>query len=455
MSTVQLTLLGGGGEIGANSYLLSIDDHDVLLDCGTHPKKEGRGALPDFSLIKKAPEAVLVSHGHVDHCGALPLLLKQFPTTVPYATRPTLGIMDRMLHNSVAVMHLIARERGIREYPLYEHGDVDAVMRRARAMELNTEFALTPSSPLRASFHHAGHVLGSASIMIKSHDHNVLYTGDICAADQELMGRRTALDSSASVDTLIIESTYGANELADEIGYDEEVARFGQAISEVLGKGGTVLVPSFALGRVQELLNIIARLQREGTVPEVPVYTSGLGRAIYEVYNRFTEYLKPDAQLVPLSSFKRVGDVWNYNVTRELIKNPAIIVATSGMMLPNTPSAMIAQEIVQHSLHGIFFVGYLDPDTLGYKLLRAKQGDKFLFHLEGQRTTVELENIQAFHFSAHAPRKALQSIVEILNPRNVVFVHGDEDAVKFLHDSASGARRTFMPSTGASILIEG
>ena len=112
---VRFTPLGGGREIGANSYLIRVNGHDILLDCGVHPKKEGRGALPDFSLLERAPDAVIVSHGHVDHCGAVPELLKHFPTTVPYATEATVSIMERMLHNSVSVMSTIARERRIKE----------------------------------------------------------------------------------------------------------------------------------------------------------------------------------------------------------------------------------------------------------------------------------------------------------------------------------------------------
>ena len=454
MSKIELTLLGGGREIGANSYLLSVDGHQVLFDCGTHPKREGYEALPDFDLIKRTPEAVFISHGHVDHCGALPLLLKQYPSTIPYATRPTTRIMDRMLHNSVAVMYTIAKERGISEYPLYEHGDVDSVMRKTNAMEYGVEFSLKPSSIFRASLHHAGHVLGSSSILLKSPEHTVVYTGDICVADQELMGGRKPLPPSTKVDTLIIESTYGANDTADDITYDSEIERFGVEISKVIDKNGIVLVPAFALGRIQELLNVISRLQETGKIQNVPVYTSGLGRAIYEVYEKFSHNLKQGASLRPLSNYRRVGDVWNEKIRKKLLSEPCIIVATSGMMLPNTPSAMLAQEIVRHKHHGIFFVGYLDPDTLGYKLLNCNIGDSFLFHLEGKPVTVDLENKQWFHFSAHAPRKTLKAVIEELKPKNVVFVHGDPKATKWMHDNSLDSFRTFMPKTGESIIIE-
>ena len=105
--------MGNGSEIGANSYLVACGSEQVVLDCGLHPKLEGRAALPDLRPLRGDPVAVIVSHGHIDHCGATPYLLKQCPSTECYATQPTLSIMDRMLHNSVAVMGTLALERGI------------------------------------------------------------------------------------------------------------------------------------------------------------------------------------------------------------------------------------------------------------------------------------------------------------------------------------------------------
>jgi len=156
--------------------------------------------------------------------------------------------------------------------------------------------------------------------------------------------------------------------------------------------------PSFALGRTQEVLNFVSRLQEEGKIPNVPVYASGLGRAVYELYDRFQEYLHPEAMLRPLEEFARIGNVWKPGVVSRLISEPCIIVATSGMMLENTPSALIAEEMVKSKHHGIFFVGYLDHETLGYKLLHATPGDALQFGLKRPKESVVLENIKRFSF---------------------------------------------------------
>lgn len=446
--------LGGGPEIGANCYRFTADGHQVLLDSGVHPKKDGIETLPDFSLLRRAPDGVIVSHAHVDHCGSIPYLVKQFPTVATYATKPTVQIMDRMLHNSVSVMSTIALERGIREYPLFTHRDVEFAIRRSYGLPYQHEFALTWESPFRVMFYSSGHVLGSASILVRSPSHTLYYTGDINMREQELMRSLLPLEETVEVDTLVIESTRGAHHEEDRINYSGEIDRFAEAIGEVIGNGGSVLVPAFALGRTQEIVNIIARLQREKRVPLVPVYISGLGRAIYEIYDQYKNYLKPNVVLSPLEQFKRIGDVWERKVTKDLLREASIIVATSGMMLENTPSAMIAAEMVREKRHGIFFVGYVDPETLGYKLLHAETGDSLPFEVSGSPIKIRLENRQRFHFSAHAPREDLCAFVDMVKPKNVVFIHGDPDAIEWMRENCGQGYRKFAPGVGETISLD-
>lgn len=454
-NSIQFTSLGGVGEVGASAHMLTIEGMQILLDCGMHPSKEGSGKLPDFSMLHKAPDAVIISHSHIDHCGALPHLLSLFPDTPVYCTPPTLKIADRMLHNCVSVMGKIRNERDIPEYPLYTHEDVEYAINRAYGIHTYKEFAIHPDKPIRVMFSHAGHVLGSASVKISTPDHTVFYTGDICTVDQELMEGYRPPSDSEGIDTLIIESTYGATEEADSIVYADEIERFGNAIAEVLENDGVALVPSFALGRSQEVLNMISRLQDENKLPYVPVYSSGLGRAVYEIYDQFFDELKPEAALSPLEEFLNVGDVWNPKVARDLISEPCIIVATSGMMLENTPSAMIAQQLVQNPKHGIFFVGYCAEDTLGVTVKNAQVGDEIVFELGGDPVVNTLTNIQSFHFSAHASRKDLQQVVEAIPSKNVVYVHGDPPALEWMEYNTGEGRNKFVPAIGQTIHLKG
>lgn len=453
LSTVRFTPLGGAGEVGANCFCLEIGGLLLLLDCGLHPKKEGLEALPDFSYLDRAPDAVIVTHAHMDHCGAVPYLLKRFPSTAAFATGATVSIMDRMLHNSVSVMTLLKEEQQIGAYPLYEHADVDVAQRRIYGIDVGRDFAVAPGSPVRITFSPAGHVLGSATITVDAPGHCLFYTGDICMIDQELIEGFSPPLNGRDVDTLIIESTYGANEEADGYDYAVEVDRFAADTAAVLEGGGVVLAPSFALGRSQEVLNMVARLQEAGRVPEVPVYGSGLGRAVYEVYTKFSDELRPGADLRPLSQFRRVGDVWDPAVLGKLFDEPGIIVATSGMMIEKTPSAMIARRMVRETGHGIFFVGYTDPDTLGFRVRNARKGDRLRFLPGEEPVEVALENIRSYRFSAHAPRGDLCDIVDHFDAANLVFVHGDPPAIEWMHENCGDGSAKFAPRIGETIRL--
>ncbi len=452
--SIELTVLGGGGEVGASCFQLSYNGRQIILDSGTHPKKDGRSALPEFGLLRRAPDVAILSHAHVDHCGSLPYLVRQFPGLKTHATKPTVRIIDRMLHNSVSVMKIIAKERGVTDYPLYEHEDVDYALKATEGHNFNTPFNLPLDIPATCEFIHAGHVLGSSSVLLKFPDHTVYYSGDISEKDQELLGGYDDLPEGTVVDTLIVESTHGATEESMVYDFDDEIERLAQSIDSVLRGGGTVMVPTFALGRTQEILNILARLQEEGRIPEVPIYASGLGRAVYEIYDRHYDCLLPDADLRPLKWFERIGNIWNPKVVRALLSEPGIIVATSGMMLENTPSALIAEEMVKHKQHGIFFVGYLDHETLGYKLLHAEKDAALQFALSHDPVEVALENIKRFHFSAHASRAALKEFIKRINPKNVIYVHGDPDAIEWMAKNASNGARKFTPGIGQTVTLE-
>ncbi len=453
-STINFSVLGGGGEVGANCFELSFNGSRILLDCGTHPKKEGSDCLPAFDLITQTPDAYLVSHGHIDHCGAIPVFNKLFPNVPGYATPPTRYIVDRMLHNSVVVMEMLAKERGIREYPLFDHYDVGYAARFLDAQGFDVPFTPGGASDVEVTFVHAGHVLGGASIVIKIQGHTLFYSGDISCTRQLLLAGCVRPQTNLHVNTLIIESTQGATDDDEKCAYEEETHRLGSVMRRVLERGGSVLLPSFALGRTQEMVNIVAHLQMNGEIPPTPIYTVGLGRAVYEIYDKFSSYLHPEAILRPLSSTCRLGNVWDKSVVNDLLRKPCIIIATSGMMMENTPSALVAQAMVRESHHGIFFVGYLDPDTLGYKLLHASPGDALQFELNKAPVEIVLDEIAQYRFSAHASRSELVEMVQQLNPEHVIYVHGDPDALTWMQDNAGNGARSYVPEVGQTITIE-
>jgi len=451
---ISLSILGGGGEIGASCFEISYMGEHILLDCGIHPKKEGFESLPHLDLMQSFPDAVLITHGHVDHCGSLPYLTKLFPRFKVHATLPTLRIIERMLHNSVVVMNTLRKERGIFDYPLYQHEDVENLMEITRAHLFNTPFEVSSKNVFRALFNPAGHVLGSGSILLEMDSYKILYTGDISASNQELLGPYQSMDGLDEVDTIIVESTQGAVDENKVNSYYEESLQLVKSINQVIEQGGSVLLPAFALGRTQEIANMLARFQEEGLLAKVPIYISGLGRAIYEIYEQFREYLDTTNKLRPLNCFRKLGNVWQPEEIKQLLSNPGIIIATSGMMVENTPSALIAQEMVKSKQHGILFVGYIDPDTLGYKLLHSKEGDELQFQLDTSPVKVKLRNIKRFHFSGHAYRSALLELIERLHPKNVILVHGDPPALDWMKENINSKFKCFVPQNNSKITLE-
>lgn len=451
---INFSVLGGGGEVGANCFQLACNGTRILLDCGTHPKKEGLACLPDFRLLEKPPDLCLLSHAHMDHCGALPYLQKCYPGVCSYSTIPTRAIADRMMRSSVTVMEMLARERQIYDYPLYDHSDVSLAVRLLNGVPYNIPVEIGNGTPIELRFINAGHVLGGASILLKFPGHTVFYTGDISHRRQFLIGSRERLDETERVDTLIVESTLGATEEPESSSYQSEADRLAEAIRDVLRQGGSALLPCFALGRTQEMINVICHLQRNNKLPRVPIYSIGLGRAIYQIYDRYSDYLHPESSLTPLDHTVQLKNVWEKGLVQKLLLKPSIIIATSGMMTENTPSALLAQSMVTQSHHGIFFVGYLDPETLGYRLLHCKPGEALQFSFSAPPVEVILENIRQFRFSAHASRRYLLQMIERLNPKNVVYVHGDPDALVWMESNSTNKALSFIPETGHECVLE-
>jgi len=136
-----------------------------------------------------------------------------------------------------------------------------------------------------------------------------------------------------------------------------------------------------------------------------------------------------------------------------LSREPSIIVATSGMMLENTPSALIAEKLIEDPKNGIFFVGYCDPETLGHKVRNSKPGDEFVFRLGGRPVKSRCGDIHWFHFSAHAHRQDLLGVIDSIDSKNLVFVHGDPPAVEWMYHHGGEGRRKFMPRIGERIVL--
>ena len=429
---MRFTALGGCGEIGANSYYLDVDGTGLLLDAGVHPKKYGRESLPMIdALRRKEIHAVLISHCHIDHLGALPVILKYFPTPRIFMTTPSLPVSMRMLHNTVTVMERIKEEKSIMDYPLYTHEEIDMIAPLFQSVQYDSPFRIPSANGHRrpepeAVFMDAGHILGSAGILIRGKEETIFYTGDTCLHDQTVI--KGAIYPEEKVDILILENTLCASAEAEKKQRGHEVHRFAGDIRKVIERGGSVLIPTFALGRTQEILAVLERLKKRQSIPEVPILVSGMGRVFSKLYDRFalmTRRKDPDLLFKNIET-RLLGP--KVPVNKSLFKEPCIVVATSGMLNEKTPANLLAQVMVEDPRHGIFFVGYLDEDTKGFQLLTAGQGEKVLFE-ESRPPRIKNCDVLSFRFSAHSHRGEILHLVQELSPKKVVLVHGEKGAI--------------------------
>ncbi len=427
---IKFLPIGGAREIGANSYYLQIDGRGILLDCGIHPRKKGIDSLPLFDLLENYPlDFVIVSHAHQDHIGALPFLIKKFPHVIIYTTPYTKELMSVTLHNAVNILKKeITEEENI---SFFTHEKIDLLVRSIRDYDYNEEFellGLNSSGKLKGCFYDAGHILGSAMVMINANDRKIFYTGDMNLSKQSIEVRAD-IESLNNVDILIMESTYGDTDTKLTGNWESESNRFISELNKIITRGGSVLIPVFALGKMQEMLMLINEAIKSGKLTDAEIYTGGIGREISNIYDRFRYVVRrknPETELKQILQ-SNLNEISDYNYYK---KNPGFVLASSGMMLEGTSSYQLAQFWLKQKDFGIFGVGYVDPSTPGYKIMNAKKNDALKFNGDRQ---VNIEcDINRFYFSAHANRDSLIKFAKKLEPETVILVHGGESAQNWL-----------------------
>jgi Cft2 family RNA processing exonuclease len=417
--------------IGASAWFVEVDGCGLLLDAGTHPKREGRASLPLYDQIKnESLDAIAVTHCHHDHAGSLPVALRYFPKAQVLMTELSYFIVERVLHNSVNVMIRQRDELGIREYPLYSHDEVDEIAYLFEGFKYNREVVwarqsrTTPAPTLE--FFDAGHALGSAGVMVRASKETLFYTGDVCFHDQTLL--KAARFEDVRADVLIMETTRGGREALPGVSRQSEAERLAEAILRVLDRKGCILIPVFALGRTQEILAQLALLMFAGKIPRQPIYIGGLGRVFTEIYDLEAHRTHRSHTNLMLHEALNLVVLDPGQVQSMKLSGGRIFVLTAGMMSEKTAAHDLALRMIGDERQAIFFVGYADPDTPGGRLKAARPGETFLFSQSGGEVTKRCD-VQDFDLTAHANREELLDFVEKVSPRTVLLSHGSEDAL--------------------------
>jgi len=453
---IQFLPLGGAGEIGANCYYMNINGTGIILDCGMHPQKRGLDALPDFNLLKDKPlDHVLITHAHQDHLNSLPFLIKKFPYLKITTTPQTRALSELTLHNAISILK---REVSDESFEIYSHDEVDLLIKSIDYKSYEEEFEIKgfnnpDDEPVKVKFYDAGHILGSAGIYLDYKEYKIFYTGDINISSQTLLPG--AQLPGGKINTLITETTYGATDSSNIKTWEEETEQFARSLNNVINSGGSVLIPVFSLGKMQEIFATILLLMKNNEVTGVDIYTGGIAKKISRAYdyNRFVINRNKSELVLHDSPQKEIRDVTNFD---EFFKFPSIILASSGMIIESTISFNLAKRWLRQMGSAIFTVGYMDETTPGYKIAKANKGDKIQLAESDKKREVRCD-IKNFNFSAHSKREELISIIDKLKPVNVILVHGDEEAIDWLGSETLKKYKgikVYAASTGKEILFD-
>ena len=352
-------------------------------------------------------------------------------------TDPTSRLALRMLRNAVSLSR--TRRQG-QEEPLFGHEEVNWVEQVVHLKEPGRPFNLNsaPGEPPRITLLEAGHLLGAVGVLIEHGGRRIFYSGDTCAHDQYIVGG--AVYPEGPLDLLILDSTHGADAAPDlsrdQRAYGDAMQDLAAFIRATYHRGGCVLMPVFAMGRAQELLGILHHLRQHGGIPEdMTVHLSGLAHAVARIYD---DTRSQGARRHPELCLGETG----YQLVHPerlsdpaLLNSPGIFAVTSGMMIPGNSSHTLARLLVRHPRNGVAFVGYLDPETVGYALANAIQDAPL--DLGGPEPVRLACPVSRFDFTAHSRASQLLASVEAMRPARVVLVHGDEQAVERLAQNLS------------------
>lgn len=457
---MELTFLGGADEIGASCAVLELDGERLLIDCGQRMGVSIGEALPDFSLLESGPPiaAVLLTHAHADHIGALPALEPYLAASCPiYATDPTIALTRVMLEDSLRIM--AQHRQGEGEMPLFPPAHAQRVMARFQGVRWGKSQRLGDTE-IWGTWFPAGHILGAAMIEIHSGQESVLFSGDVSVADQLTVPGVFA--PAIKPHALILESTYGARYHAHRPSQEQRIL---DRVADAIAEGGKVLFPVFALGRAQEVLLLLGRGMREGKIPEIPVYADGLIRAVSKVYRRFPDELAPGRRKLweqgldpffpedlPIRPIKN-----NQHRENVAIGGPCVVVASSGM-LQGGASQFYARSWIGDERNLILVTGYQDEESPGQALLNLADmpaDQPRYFTLAGVRSLVRCQ-VESCQLSAHADHGELIALASKLQPKVVFPVHGDAEARSAIAKSLMAAlhAEVILASTGETFSLD-
>ena len=436
-SSSSVTFLGAAGTVTGSKHLVVAGGRTVLLDCGLFQGlKELR--LRNWAAPAVAPvavEAVVLSHAHVDHSGALPLYVRLGFRGPIYATPPTQDLLRILLLDAAHLQEeeaAVANRYGYSKHhpalPLFTAEDAEAALAHVVAVPFGTTFPVVPG--IEARFRRAGHILGAATVQVDVGGTTLVYSGDLGRRNRPLLRDPEPVTHA---DVLLVESTYG-----DRVHAPAPEEALARVVREAAARGGALLVPAFAVGRTQELLWHLRVLEDAGKIPALPTYVdSPMAIAVTEVYARHTE--EHDEALRALVAAegerlrRRVQLVRRVEDSKALndLDGPAIIIAGSGMATGGRILHHLTRRLSDPRTT-VLLPGFQAAGTRG----RSLQDGARTLRMHGQDIPVRATVTVLDGLYAHADREELLDwLGHFAAPPRTHVVHGEPPAAEALADA--------------------
>jgi metallo-beta-lactamase family protein len=460
---MKVQVFGAARGVTGSCYSLSSEEDQILVDCGMFQGSKDLERLnyEKFGFSPRKYKALVLTHAHLDHCGRIPLLVKNGFRGKIYSTDATKALAQVIMMDSAKIAmedSITENKRRAKENlpprkPIYTLTDVTDALKLFSTAKYAENVRITKNIYLQ--FYDAGHILGSASAQItiteKGKTKTVVFSGDL-GQENSILVKNTAPIQKA--DYVFMESTYG-DRLHDP--RDKRARELIRVIKETYARGGKLFIPSFAVERTQELLYNIGKFMDEGTIPKMPVFLdSPMAIRSTDVFRKFMRYFNTDVQ----ERFKETNDVFGFpelTLTRTRaesieingVNEPCIVIAGNGMCSAGRIKHHILNNI-EDEKNTLLFVGFQVEGTLGYWI---QKGEKHV-HLLGKEVAVnaKIESIEGF--SAHADKIGLLKWLKNFSPKpkKVFITHGDiEQQEALVKTLAKEKYESYIPSLNETL----
>mmetsp|Transcript_11245 Transcript_11245/g.20777 ORF Transcript_11245/g.20777 Transcript_11245/m.20777 type:complete len:812 (-) Transcript_11245:21-2456(-) len=417
---LTFTPLGSGREVGRSCHVLEFKGKKIMLDCGIHPGRKGENMLPYFDRFDMSEiDLLLISHFHLDHAASMPNLTERtsFKGQV-YMTSSTKAVLGLVLKDYARIL-----ANDPTETPIYSPEEMLRCLDRCQTIGFHQEIEI---DGIKITPYHAGHVLGAAMFLIEIAGVKILYTGDYSREDDRHL--RGAEIPSGRPDVLIVESTFG---LMKHEPREVREKRFTQTVEKIVNRGGNCLIPMGALGAVQELLLILEdHWNRNPRLKSFHIYhTSRIANEALKIYRTFIHQMNEKMRANVLSDPWEFDNIDSLGENEEII-GPAVVLASPGY-LQSGKSRRLFEMWCQDPRNGVILAGYSVEGTLAKELSKEDNIEPFMA-LNGTGLLQVKCEVETITFAAHSDYTGTESFVDQLQPRNVIFVHGEEEQMRKL-----------------------